>query len=69
VKGNGIETMTFIIYNRYGQKVFEANDQTNGWDGTLNGKTENPGVFVWYLEYVLTDGTSDVLKGNVTLLK
>jgi len=69
VKGNGIETMTFIIYNRYGQKVFEANDQTNGWDGTLNGKNENPGVFVWYLEYVLTDGTSDVLKGNVTLLK
>ncbi|UKN00762.1 gliding motility-associated C-terminal domain-containing protein [Paracrocinitomix mangrovi] len=69
VKGSGITSMTFVIYNRYGQKVFESTDQSQGWDGTYKDKPENPGVFVWYLEYTLSDGTSDIKKGNVTLIK
>lgn len=69
VKGNGISSMNFVIYNRYGQKVFETTNPAQGWDGTYNDKPENPGVFVWYLEYTLTDGISDIMKGNVTLIK
>jgi len=69
VKGDGIVNMRFSIYNRYGQLVFESDDQNIGWDGYLNGRPENPGVFVWYLEYSLVDGSSNSKKGNVTLLK
>ncbi|MCB9224537.1 MAG: gliding motility-associated C-terminal domain-containing protein [Crocinitomicaceae bacterium] len=69
VKGSGISSMSFAVYNRYGQKVFETTNPAQGWDGTYKDKPENPGVFVWYLEYTLTDGTSDIMKGNVTLIK
>jgi gliding motility-associated-like protein len=69
VKGDGIIDMQFVIYNRYGQKVFESYDQSIGWDGYLNGQAENPGVFVWYLDYTLVDGSRNSKKGNVTLIK
>ena len=69
VKGEGLKTMHFVIYNRYGQKLFESDNQGIGWDGTFLGVPENPGVFAWYLEYSLLDGTSNFKKGNVTLIK
>jgi gliding motility-associated-like protein len=69
VKGLGIEVMTFTIYNRYGQKVFEADDQDIGWDGTFKGRDENSGVFAWMLEYKLVNGTTGILKGNTTLVR
>ncbi|HCQ30470.1 MAG TPA: hypothetical protein DIU39_09300 [Flavobacteriales bacterium] len=69
VKGNGIETLLFIVYNRYGQKVFETTDITQGWDGTFKGKPENEGVFVYYLEVTFKDFSSQKLKGNITLIR
>lgn len=64
-----IESMNFSIYNRYGQKVFETTDIEEGWDGTHNGKELNPGVFVYYLNVVFIDGSTQELKGNTTLVK
>jgi gliding motility-associated-like protein len=69
VKGRGIESVLFIIYNRYGQKVFETTDITQGWDGTFKGKPENEGIFVYYLEVVFKDFSSQKLKGNITLIR
>ncbi|MCT4582833.1 MAG: PKD domain-containing protein [Flavobacteriales bacterium] len=69
VEGAGIAKMNFNIYNRYGQKVFESNDQDFGWDGKFKGKEENPGVFAYTLEYVLNNGETGVMKGNITLVK
>lgn len=69
VKGVGIEAMTFTIYNRYGQKVFESDNQLIGWDGTFRNRPENSGVFTWMLEYHLINGTTGVLKGNTTLVR
>lgn len=69
VLGQGIVKMNFIVYNRYGQKVFESSDQTQGWDGTFEGKKINGGVFAWYLEYTLISGQNGTLKGNVTLMR
>ena len=69
VEGEGITGMQFVIYNRYGNKVFESTNQALGWDGTFNGHPENPGVFAWYLSYTLIDGSSGNQSGNVTLIK
>ncbi len=69
VRGFGIETMNFTIFNRYGQQVFNSTDQAIGWDGTHNGKEVNPGVFVWTLTVSFKNGTTEDLKGNVTLVR
>ncbi|MCB9224680.1 MAG: PKD domain-containing protein [Crocinitomicaceae bacterium] len=69
VKGTGITRLKFSVYNKYGQKVFEADNQNIGWDGTFHGKEENAGVFAWMVEYTLVNGTAGVLKGNTTLIR
>lgn len=69
VKGFGINGLTFSIYNRYGEKVFETLDQKIGWDGTFLGKNENSGVFTWILEYNLVNGGSGRRSGNTTLVR
>jgi gliding motility-associated-like protein len=69
VKGLGIDKMVFKIYNRYGELIFESQEQTFGWDGTYKGKDENPGVFTWVLEYHLLNGTSKIISGNTTLIR
>jgi gliding motility-associated-like protein len=69
VDGIGISDMTFRVYNRYGQLVFETEDQNIGWNGTLNQEPLNPATFAWTLEYTTVDGKSGKMNGNVTLLK
>lgn len=69
VKGSSIQSLKFMIYNRYGQKVFESESQATGWDGKFNGKEENPGVFVWVVEYTFESGSGGIIKGNTTLIR
>jgi len=69
VRGNGIEKINFIVYNRYGQKVFESTNQSEGWDGTHRGKTLNTGVFAFTLEYNFFGQETESLTGTITLMK
>ena len=69
VKGFGLESVIFTLYNKYGQKVFESRTQNIGWDGTYKGRDENPGVFTWVLEYEFINGNSNMKKGNTTLIR
>lgn len=64
-----IESLSFTIYNRYGQEVFHTTDKMEGWDGTHNGKAVNSGVFVYVVQATLINGLIEELKGNVTLIK
>ena len=42
-------------------------DNTNGWDGTLDNKKMNPAVFVYYVDVEFIDGRREILKGDVAL--
>jgi gliding motility-associated-like protein len=62
--------LDFRIYNRYGQLVFQTNDWTRKWDGTINGLQQGPGTYVWYLGYSNADnGKKFFLKGTSTLIR
>jgi gliding motility-associated-like protein len=69
VLGNCVQTMTFTIYSRWGEKVFETTDPKICWDGTYKGQIMNTGSFVYVLEAILTDGTTVQEKGNFTLVR
>lgn len=69
VRGAGIKEMSFFVYNRYGQKVFESFDPALGWNGNHKGKEVNPGVFVYYLDIIFIDNSTASEKGNVTLIR
>ncbi|MFI5134875.1 MAG: PKD domain-containing protein, partial [Chitinophagales bacterium] len=69
--GSSIQDFDFIIYNRWGEKVFSKNsgDIHDGWDGTLNGTPQPVGVYVYYLSGKFINGETFTLKGSVTLVR
>ncbi len=69
VNGNNITSMTLQIYNRWGERVFETNDQNAGWDGRFRGAALPPDVYGYYLQCVCDDGSTLRTKGNITLLR
>lgn len=68
-RSNFISKVYFAVYDRWGQKVFDTNDLSVGWNGIFNNKPCNPDVFGWYLEYTCNDGKTSFKKGNVTLIR
>ncbi len=69
VRGKCIKKMQFIIFNRWGEKVFESSDPDIGWDGTFRGKNMESGVFVYYLTAEYYNGIIVKKQGNVTLIR
>ncbi len=67
--GSLVDEMYLAIYNRWGQKVFETDDQLIGWDGTFEGKQLNSDVFGYYLRVKCIGGEEYFKKGNITLLR
>ncbi len=66
----GLVTLRYMrIYNRWGEKVFETSDVDNGWDGTINGKPQPMGVYVYMVEASQPNGRIFKKQGNVTLLR
>ncbi len=65
----GIDEMSFKIYDRWGELVFETEDQSIGWDGTYKGNPVDPGVFVYHLSTRCSDAEEVFKKGNVTVIR
>ena len=66
------ETAAFqmVIYNRWGQKIFETTDVDRGWDGRAsNGKAVRQGVYVYHMSMTKTDGTVTEKQGTVVLIR
>lgn len=69
VKGFGISKMRFIIWNRWGQKVFETNDRNIGWDGKFHGALQPMDVYAYTLDVEFFDGKKVTKKGDITLIR
>ena len=69
LRGTCIQSINFIVYNRWGESVFETTDQKICWDGTYKGKLENTAVFVYSLNAILTNGVKISKKGTVSLIR
>ncbi|HIA10730.1 MAG TPA: T9SS type B sorting domain-containing protein [Flavobacteriales bacterium] len=68
VRGDLI-SLNMIIYNRWGEKVFETTDKTKRWDGKLNGTPLPSDSYGYYIEIVLPDGTEQIFKGDILLVR
>ncbi|MEO6631268.1 MAG: gliding motility-associated C-terminal domain-containing protein, partial [Mucilaginibacter sp.] len=69
VRNENIKTLKFYVYSQWGELLFMSQSQQNGWDGTFKGKPEPAGVYVYYVEIVLTNGEQVNKKGTITLLR
>lgn len=69
VRSRFIVSMQMIIYDRFGEKVFDTTDQNFGWDGNYNGEPVQDGVYYYHLKAGLLDGSNVEQKGNITIVR
>ncbi len=59
----------FIIYNRYGQVVFETKNQSTGWDGTFKGTNQPAGGYMYQCQYRFIGKREELEKGYFILIR
>ncbi len=64
-----IKDLEFVIYDRWGEKVFEASNLVSTWDGNYKGKMMNTAVFAYYLRVTLLNDKEILRKGNISLIR
>ena len=69
VRSSTLLSGTLLIYDRWGNKVFESDDLSKGWNGTYKGQPAQVEVYGYYFEGKCLNEESIILKGNVTLLR
>lgn len=67
--GNYIDAMDLKIYDRWGELIFESQDQSKGWDGVVKNNEVWSDVFVYQLYVKCADGQEYRTKGDITLIK
>ena len=64
-----IESVTFTIFDRFGDMVYSTESWPVAWDGkSKDGRFYNPGVFTYVFHYVC-NGSTVLEKGDITLLR
>lgn len=57
------------VFNRYGHIVYKNDNYLNDWDGTYKGKPVPDGTYYYVIDYRLINGSSIILKGDLTILR
>ncbi len=65
----GVTSFHMMIYNRWGELLFESREKNYGWSGYYKGQLCPKDVYVYKLELKFSDGRSDTMVGDVTLIR
>ncbi len=69
-KKGGWKQIEVMVFDRWGEKVFESNDMNFKWDGMYKGEKMMGGVYVYLLNIVYTNNHADKIhKGSLTLVR
>jgi gliding motility-associated-like protein len=65
----GVVEFEMLIFNRWGELLFETRDQQFGWDGYFNGKLCAQDVYVYKLTASFDTGEKIVRVGDINLIR
>lgn len=60
---------TFLIFDRWGEIIFESHTKFEPWNGTYKGSLVKNDVYVWKLDVEDINGKKHSLTGKVTLIR
>ena len=70
VNGYDVNGFEFLIFNRWGNIIWESNDPNSRWDGTFDNKMCTEGVYVWKLTFNVFGNDDKVTNhGHLTLIR
>jgi len=58
-----------LIFNRWGELLFQSLDQNIGWDGYYNGRLQPQDVYVYKLNLIFENGEQVTRAGDVNLIR
>ncbi len=62
------ELISFRVFNRFGELVWQTSDSLSGWDGTVKGKVAPNGSYAYQIRIRQEQEVLE-LKGTVTLIR
>jgi gliding motility-associated-like protein len=65
----GVKSGEILIFNRWGELIFESKDLDFQWDGTYNGTLIQDGTFSWKFSYTTNSGRTKKITGHISILK
>jgi gliding motility-associated-like protein len=69
-QGIDIHDYQLLIFNRWGEVLFESNDAKFGWNGTYGGKIVQDGTYIWKLRFKhINKDKREEIYGFVNLIK
>jgi len=66
IKQSGVTVREFKVFNRWGEMVHDA---LLPWDGTYKDELQDMEVFTYLFTLQFSDGSTEIAKGNVTLIR
>ena len=54
------EPYVFMVFDRWGNKVYHSDDYQNNWDGSYKGETLQQGVYTYRIEYRYINPNSEI---------
>ncbi|MBI1767512.1 MAG: PKD domain-containing protein [Bacteroidetes bacterium] len=65
----GIVQFEMLVFNRWGQLLFESRDSSQGWNGYYKGKLCEQDVYMYKLTVLLGTGETVVRTGDINLIR
>ena len=69
IAGQDIAGIAFKIIDRWGNILFESEDKEFQWDGSYKGQKCNNGVYAYFVDVSYSNGKTEKLSGNITLVR
>ncbi|OFY56538.1 MAG: hypothetical protein A2W93_03695 [Bacteroidetes bacterium GWF2_43_63] len=64
-----LETLNLKVYNQWGNLVYETSDPNGRWDGNFDGTMSESGIYSYWFDGTLRDGTAVNGQGNFVLIR
>ena len=58
-----------MVFNRFGELVFQTSQLLKGWDGKYKGKDAPTGTYVWAIKGIDKYGKVVEMRGTVLLMR
>lgn len=61
---------TLLVYNRWGELLFESHNAAKGWSETYGGKVVPDGVYIWKITFKSSNSDEKITKiGHINVLR
>lgn len=65
----GVKSAAILIFNRWGEIIYESEDMDFMWDGTVDGVMAQDGTYTWKIRYLTNSGRDITITGHVNLVR